>query len=83
MGEPALFAAPRAVARARARALGHRATIISTLPPRKSSRQTGTTPPREQISLMGKNRRDWRPISDLTGVANRFYRAREPRDTLE
>ena len=66
---------PRAVARARARALGHRATIISTLPPRKSSRQTGTTPPREQISLMGKNRRDWRPISDLTGVANRFLTA--------
>lgn len=73
---PALFAAPPSRGpRARARALGHRATIISTLPPRKSSRQTGTTPPREQISLMGKNRRDWRPISDLTGVANRFLTA--------
>lgn len=44
------------------------ATIISRRSPRKSSRQTGTTPPRERISLMGKNRRDWQPISDLTGV---------------
>lgn len=47
---------------------GECATIISRRSPRKSSRQTGTTPPRQRISLMGKNQRDWQPISDLTGV---------------